>query len=416
MKPRHHLYLDDELTERLEALAAKPGSSKSAIVADALRAYLARRGARELDDMLKVRLDKLSAHLGRIERDLQIVMESLGLFIRFQLMVTAPLPEADQAAARALAQDRFQAFIDQVGRRIAGSRSLSRDILDRTTSAGDVAMSHGYGHPESRGRRRAMLRTAMGPEIAAALADPAVIEVMVNPDGALRLDRLGEGRTDTGARLGAAEVERIIRLVASHVRLEVHAKNPVVSAELPETGERFEGILPPVATAPCFSIRKPAVKVYTLEDYVADRILSPLQAETLKRAVTEQRNLLIAGGTSSGKTTLANALLAEIARLDERVILIEDTRELQCAAPDCVALRTKAGVVTWPISCARPSGSGRTGSSSARSAAPRPSTCSRPGTRAIPAVSPRSMPTRRARLSIDSSSSSRRRSSPSRAG
>ncbi|MFI5024498.1 MAG: P-type conjugative transfer ATPase TrbB [Alphaproteobacteria bacterium] len=207
-------------------------------------------------------------------------------------------------------------------------------------------MSHGYGHPESRGRRRAMLRTAMGPEIAAALADPAVIEVMVNPDGALRLDRLGEGRSDTGARLGAAEVERIIRLVASHVRLEVHAKNPVVSAELPETGERFEGILPPVATAPCFSIRKPAVKVYTLEDYVADRILSPLQAETLKRAVVEQRNLLIAGGTSSGKTTLANALLAEIARLDERVILIEDTRELQCAAPDCVALRTKAGVVT----------------------------------------------------------------------
>ncbi|MGO8868990.1 MAG: P-type conjugative transfer ATPase TrbB [Alphaproteobacteria bacterium] len=207
-------------------------------------------------------------------------------------------------------------------------------------------MSHGYGHPESRGRRRAMLRTAMGPEIAAALADPAVIEVMVNPDGALRLDRLGEGRSDTGARLGAAEVERIIRLVASHVRLEVHAKNPVVSAELPETGERFEGILPPVATAPCFSIRKPAVKVYTLEDYVADRILTPLQAETLKRAVVEQRNLLIAGGTSSGKTTLANALLAEIARLDERVILIEDTRELQCAAPDCVALRTKAGVVT----------------------------------------------------------------------
>ena len=133
MKPRHHLYLDDELTERLEALAAKPGTSKSAIVADALRAYLARRGAKELDDMLKVRLDKLSGQLGRLERDLQIVMESLGLFIRYQFMVIAPLPEADQAAARALAQDRFQAFIDQVGRRVAGSRSLSRDILDRTT-------------------------------------------------------------------------------------------------------------------------------------------------------------------------------------------------------------------------------------------------------------------------------------------
>lgn len=207
-------------------------------------------------------------------------------------------------------------------------------------------MSHEYGHPEARGRRRAMLRTAMGKDIAQALADPAVIEVMVNPDGSLRLDRLGEGRIDTGVRMGAPEVERIIRLVASHVRIEAHAGNPVVSAELPESGERFEGLLPPVSMAPCFSIRKPAAKVYTLEDYVRDRILAPIQAEALKRAVVERRNLLIAGGTSSGKTTLANALLAEMARLDERVILIEDTRELQCSAPDCVALRTKAGVAT----------------------------------------------------------------------
>jgi type IV secretion system protein VirB11 len=206
-------------------------------------------------------------------------------------------------------------------------------------------------HPEAQDRRRTMLRTAMGPVIAAALADPAVIEVMVNPDGVLRLDRLGEGRIDTGARLAPAEVERIIRLVASHARAEAHAGNPVVSAELPQrddglAGERFEGLLPPVATAPCFAIRKPAAKIYTLDDYVADRIVMPVQADALRKAVRERRNLLIAGGTSSGKTTLANALLAEIAGLDERVILIEDTRELQCAAPDCVALRTRPGVVS----------------------------------------------------------------------
>lgn len=212
-------------------------------------------------------------------------------------------------------------------------------------------------HPEAQAnlqaqeRRRAMLRTAMGPAIAAALADPAVIEVMVNPDGVLRLDRLGEGRIDTGARLAPAEVERIIRLVASHVRAEAHAGNPVVSAELPPrddglAGERFEGVLPPVATAPCFAIRKPAARIYTLDDYVADRIVMPVQADVLRKAVRDRRNLLIAGGTSSGKTTLANALLAEIAGLDERVILIEDTRELQCAAPDCVALRTRPGVVS----------------------------------------------------------------------
>lgn len=199
---------------------------------------------------------------------------------------------------------------------------------------------------ESQGRRRAMLRTAMGPDIAAALADPVVIEVMVNPDGSLRLDRLGEGRIDTGVRLGATEVERIIRLVASHIRVEVHAGNPVVSAELPDTGERFEGLLPPVSTAPCFAIRKPAAKVYTLADYLNDRILTLAQADCLRRAVVDRRNILIAGGTSSGKTTLANALLAEMADLDERIILIEDTRELQCAAEDCVALRTKPGIVS----------------------------------------------------------------------
>ena len=131
MKPRHHLYLDDELTEQLEALAAKPGSSKSAIVSDALRAYLARRGARELDDMLRVRLDRISRHLARLERDQQILLESLALFIRYQLTVTAPLPEADQAAARALGQERFQAFVDQVGRRIADGRTLTSELLAR---------------------------------------------------------------------------------------------------------------------------------------------------------------------------------------------------------------------------------------------------------------------------------------------
>lgn len=199
---------------------------------------------------------------------------------------------------------------------------------------------------ETLDRRRAMLRTAMGPFIADALIDPLVIEVMVNPDGSLRLDRLGEGRIDTGERMESAAVERIIRLVASHMRIDVHADNPVISAELPETGERFEGLLPPVVAAPCFAIRKPAAKVYTLANYEADRILNAQQAQSLRRATVDRRNILIAGGTSSGKTTLANALLAEIATLDERLILIEDTRELQCAAKDCVALRTKPGVVT----------------------------------------------------------------------
>ena len=202
----------------------------------------------------------------------------------------------------------------------------------------------------SEGRRRAMLRTAMGPTIAAALADPLVQEVMINPDGALRLDRLGEGRIDTGVRYDPVQIERIVRLVASHARTEVHAASPIVSAELPPhgegAGERFEGVLPPVSLAPCFSIRKPATCVYTLLDYVTDGIMTADVARQLSIGVVERRNILVAGGTSSGKTTLANALLAEMAYLDERVILIEDTRELQSPAADTVALRTRSGAVT----------------------------------------------------------------------
>ncbi|MHA3795420.1 P-type conjugative transfer ATPase TrbB [Sphingomonas sp. YL-JM2C] len=196
-----------------------------------------------------------------------------------------------------------------------------------------------------------MLRTAMGPDIALALADAQVIEIMVNPDGALRLDRLSEGRVDTGVRIEPDQVERIIRLVASHARAEIHGDRPIISAELPphlegRAGERFEGVLPPVSTGPCFSIRKPAERLHTLDDYVSDGIMSEGAADTLRAAVTQRYNILVAGGTSSGKTTLANALLAEMSWVDARVILIEDTRELQCPLPDTVALRTRPGVTT----------------------------------------------------------------------
>ena len=191
-----------------------------------------------------------------------------------------------------------------------------------------------------------MLRTALGGAIAEWLADPAVSEVMLNPDGRLWIDRLGAGLADSGLLLSAADGERIIRLVAHHVGAEVHAGAPRVSAELPESGERFEGLLPPVVAAPAFAIRKPAVAVFTLGDYVADGIMLAGEAEALRAAVAGRQNILVAGGTGTGKTTLTNALLAEIATSDDRIVLIEDTRELQCAAPNLVALRTKDGVAS----------------------------------------------------------------------
>jgi P-type conjugative transfer ATPase TrbB len=190
-------------------------------------------------------------------------------------------------------------------------------------------------------RRRQMLATAFGRVITNALKDETVIEIMVNPDGKLWLDRIGSGRAFSGHVLAAADAERIVRLVAAHVRLEATRDAPIVSAELPGSGERFEGLLPPVTAAPCFSIRKPAGLTYRLSDYVDQGIMSEQAAADLRQAVLARQNILIAGGTSSGKTTLANALLAEMAKLGERVILLEDTRELACAAEDCIALKTK---------------------------------------------------------------------------
>ncbi|ASC06862.1 MAG: P-type conjugative transfer ATPase TrbB [Acetobacter syzygii] len=206
-------------------------------------------------------------------------------------------------------------------------------------------MSVSVIHEEARVRGMSMLRTAMGPAIAGHLADPGVVEVMLNPDGRLWIDRLSEGMANTGDVITSADAERIVRLVAHHVGAEVHEGAPRVSAELP-TGERFEGLLPPVVTAPSFAIRKPAVAVFTLDDYAAAGIMTDAQADFLRYAVSERKNILVVGGTSTGKTTLVNALLAEVAKTGDRIVLIEDTRELQCTAPNLIALRTREGVIT----------------------------------------------------------------------
>lgn len=199
-------------------------------------------------------------------------------------------------------------------------------------------------------RRQTMLAYALGPAINAALADPEVLEVMVNPDGKLWLDRAGSGCRDTGVALPPTQVDRIIRLLASQANIEVVHDRPIVSTEFCPgdskiVGERFEGLLPPLVTGPCFSIRIPSRQRRSLQDYVAKGQLTEKWAKFLRGAFRGRKNLLVAGATSSGKTTFANALLGEIADLQERIVLIEDTRELQCIAPDVVALKTRPGHV-----------------------------------------------------------------------
>jgi type IV secretion system protein VirB11 len=191
-----------------------------------------------------------------------------------------------------------------------------------------------------------MLHTAMGAAIEDWLNDPAIVEIMLNPDGRLWIDRLAGGLEDTGKRLSAEDGDRLVKIIADHVGGEVTPGSPRISGELPETKARFEGLIPPIVEAPTFAIRKPAVAIFTLGQYTDAGIITADQADLLRDAVAQRRNILVAGGTSTGKTTLVNALLAEVAWTADRVVVIEDTRELQCDAPNFVALRTKEGVAS----------------------------------------------------------------------
>ncbi len=194
---------------------------------------------------------------------------------------------------------------------------------------------------------REKLVRELGPTIMNALSDPTIVEIMLNPDGILWVDVLGEGMKDTGVRMNATKAENLLGTIASMLDITIDAAHPLLQGELPIDGSRVQGVLRPIASAPSFAIRKRASLVYTLEDYVKNEILDLRHAAELQRAVRERHNILIVGSTGSGKTTLANAILAEVSRVvgaRERVVIIEDTVELQCSAPNVVALRTSDDV------------------------------------------------------------------------
>lgn len=201
-------------------------------------------------------------------------------------------------------------------------------------------MSSGDRHSLTIERRQQMLRSACQGVVREALDSPDVIEIMANPDGSIWIERAGVGVRQEYETMDATSRERIIRLVADSIGEQCSRTSPIVSAELPGSGERFEGLLPPIAEAPCFSIRKCAQTPFTLDDYVNQGALAPAIADALRQSLAARDNILIAGGTSSGKTTFTNALLAEPVLSDDRIVILEDTRELKCAATNVVALRT----------------------------------------------------------------------------
>lgn len=190
-------------------------------------------------------------------------------------------------------------------------------------------------------RRLASLARALGPAIAAALAEENVVEVLINADGRLRIDRVGAGIEATNVWVSIAERDTAVRLLAAEAHVTVTEDQPFLSATLPGSGARVQAMIPPIVAAPTLAIRKRPSIIFTLDDYVRDGIATLAQAAQMRAAITSRRNVIVAGGTGSGKTTLLNALLAEAEFAEARVLILEDTAELQCAGADVVQLLTK---------------------------------------------------------------------------
>ncbi|PTQ80597.1 P-type conjugative transfer ATPase TrbB [Nitrosomonas ureae] len=182
-------------------------------------------------------------------------------------------------------------------------------------------------------------------EILSALQDPETVEIMVNADGRIWQEKLGQKIQHIG-NIQTAQVEAVIKTVAGFHGKEINRFNPIIEGEFPLDNSRFAGQLPPIVTAPTFAIRKKAIKIFTLEQYVETGVLSPRHCDVIKEAVRKHRNILVIGGTGSGKTTLINAIINEMVRSDpdERIFILEDTGEIQCAAENFVQYHTTLDV------------------------------------------------------------------------
>ncbi|QDQ27566.1 P-type conjugative transfer ATPase TrbB [Chitinimonas arctica] len=213
-----------------------------------------------------------------------------------------------------------------------------------------------------RGRLEEKLARECGETVLAALRNPAVVEIMLNPDGRVWLDVAGEGMQYSGSEMSPAAAESMLTTCASMLNTSITYDNPILEGEFPLDGSRLEGIIAPIVRTPVFTIRKKATKVFTLDDYCARGIIGAVMpaarrldeegaetepdfvnpVEAIRHAVVSRKNILIVGGTGSGKTTLANAVLAEIASLasEDRLVAIEDTVELQIKMPNSVLLRS----------------------------------------------------------------------------
>lgn len=204
--------------------------------------------------------------------------------------------------------------------------------------------AHDQQEQQAHARRIEQMRRILGLEIAALFDDTGVVEIMANPDGRVFVERLGSGISPLG-EIDASRVQSLLGLMADYLHTTVSRDRPIVEGAMPIEflRSRFAGAIPPMVEGASFSIRLPARSVYTLDQYVEAGIITAAQLDTLSDAVLSRKNILVSGGTGSGKTTLANALIDRISKLSDigtRIVIIEDTRELQCTAPNVIQFLT----------------------------------------------------------------------------
>ncbi|MBN6739864.1 P-type conjugative transfer ATPase TrbB [Acidithiobacillus sp. MC6.1] len=192
-----------------------------------------------------------------------------------------------------------------------------------------------------RERQMESLRRTLGDDVLGYLNDPAIIEIMLNQDGRVWVDVLG-GDMEPRSFMDPVRAKMVIETVASMLDTSITKENPIISGELPLDGSRFEAQIPPIVESPTFAIRKKALLIFTLDDYVAKGIMTERQKDLLIDAVRGRKNILVSGGTGAGKSTLVNAVLHSVSEEtpEHRVVVIEDTRELQVSAPNVVSFRT----------------------------------------------------------------------------
>src|SRR6202140_5112565 len=218
--------------------------------------------------------------------------------------------------------------------------------LNMTMLEPPVDQDGGRARKQSALRVLRMLETAMGPTIAGLLKDPDVIEIRCNADGKIYADWFDKPSSWTGQRLASDMGTQVVCIVADAVDQIVGpaANRYILDAEFPCQGFRFHGDLPPVVPAPCFNIRKRPPRIISLEEYGVAGIMTEGQRQVIVRAVHERRNILVVGGTKTGKTTLTNSIIDELKDLHQRVATIENVLELEIRTQEWHSYRVIAGV------------------------------------------------------------------------